>query len=139
MKKNSQGPRLSIVRSLDVKIENLQIAIRVPEQVASVHFDSGLGSYDERRRTLLFKIGTLSEKAKIQASMRYITSAKTGRPEAPRDERAVAHVNYVVKGWVASDLRIDGIDVRGVTYSPYKVTRYASTGGKLDIRLGSKA
>ncbi|CAD7972567.1 unnamed protein product [Amoebophrya sp. A25] len=129
-------PRLSITRTNKVAVENFKVEIRVPEAISGVHFDS-VGRFDEKSKLLQFDIGNLESKLSIKAMLRYNTNPKTNEADVPWEEKGVARIDYTVRGWALSGIRLDSLDLLGVSYTPYKACRYSSHGGRLEMRLAS--
>ncbi|CAD7944929.1 unnamed protein product [Amoebophrya sp. A120] len=129
------SPRLSITRQNKVAVEQFKIEIRVPESIAGVTFDDSMvGRFDEKGRLLVLEIGNLETKLHLKAVLRYSSNAQN-QPDVPWEEKAVARIDYTVRGWVASGIRLDSLDVLSVSYTPYKACRYSSHGGRLEMRL----
>ena len=61
----------------------------------------------------------LEQRCMLKATLRYSTNSKTGTADVPWDERAVARIDYTLKGFALSGMRLDSLDVMSVNYSPY--------------------
>lgn len=64
------SPRLSIIRTNKVLLENFRFEIRVPEAISGVHFDS-IGRFDEKSRIITCELGKLENRTVVRATLRY--------------------------------------------------------------------
>lgn len=116
-------------------VENFKIEIRVPEAISGVTFDDDKGRFDEKGRLIVLDVGNLEYKMNLKAVLRYQTLKNSNQPDVPWEEKAVARIDYTVRGWAMSAIRLDSLDVLSVQYTPYKACRYSAHGGRLEMRL----
>ena len=119
-------------------IENLCIKLRVAPVIASTTLFTQNGStvFDASSGLVLWNIGTVksdSTKISLEGTLQY----NRGGSDAAlaREFKPCMSAQFTVKGWAASGIKIDALEVSCVDYTPYKGCRYATKAGSVDIRI----
>ena len=126
----SVSPRLNIVPS-QFSIDSFTVIIRVPKSVTNATLFSQQGSvkYDSVTHTIAWSIGSLKSENVQGFKMEGVLRGTVGRILCN------ASASFRVRGWSASGVRIDSVNVSGINYTPYKGVRYATVGGRIDVRI----
>ena len=124
------SPRLNILSS-SLSVENFSVFIKVPKTVSNATLFSQQGSvkFDYNTHIITWSIGTMKPDTVQGFKMEGVLRGAVGRISC------TASASFRVRGWCASGVRIDSVNVTGVTYTPYKGVRYASVGGRIDVRI----
>lgn len=134
------SPKLQItMANKQMLIDKFCVNVRLPSSIASANLTCQGGHnirFDEESKVVVWHIGKLSgQENKAEGTLIYSTDAKDGSPIIPWEEKSTAQLAFVVKGWAISGIRLDACDVSGISYSPYKASRYTTTSGKMDFRI----
>jgi hypothetical protein len=111
-------------------VEDLIVSVRLPRIVSSATAISEIGSarFDLSSTSLIWSIGKVSN-----ARMECVLTVPEGHAKSLRG--LTACMQFRMRGWNASDVKVDSVHVSGVNYTPYKGCRYTTCGGKIDVRL----
>lgn len=134
------SPKLSItMQHKQMLIDKFVVNVRVPSSIASANLvcQGGMIRFDEESKVIVWNLGKLSgQENKAEGTLNYSTDAKTGSAQIPSEERPTAQLAFIIKGWAMSGIRLDSCDVSSVSYQPYKASRYTTTSGKMEYRVG---
>lgn len=134
------SPKLSVtMQNRQMLIDKFCVNVRLPQSIASANLScQGGGSVrlDDESKVIVWQIGKLHlQDTKAEGILNYATCPKAGTPIIPSEEKSTAQLAFVIKGWAVSGIRLDSCEVMGVSYSPYKASRYTTTSGKMDFRV----
>ena len=119
-------------------IEDLVIKVKLPRTIASATLITQTGSaiFDPPSGLVVWSAGSLKAEAaagiKLEGTLQYSGPEDAARA---REIRCAATADFSVKGWQASGVVVDTVDVHGVDYTPYKGCRYSTRGGSIDLRI----
>eukprot|EP00922_Rhytidocystis_sp_ex-Travisia-forbesii_P057722 GHVS01085432.1.p1 GENE.GHVS01085432.1~~GHVS01085432.1.p1 ORF type:complete len:553 (+),score=81.60 GHVS01085432.1:42-1700(+) len=120
-------------------IEDVQVRMELPEFIGGATLMSSLGSakFDIKQKELIWNIGTLAPGDHRVEGLLTFEADENKQEDAvcPSEARCTAEVSFTIKGWAMSGIRVDTLDVSGVSYSPYKGCRYTTVAGKVEYRL----
>eukprot|EP00928_Gymnodinium_smaydae_P066809 TRINITY_DN4977_c0_g1_i1.p1 TRINITY_DN4977_c0_g1~~TRINITY_DN4977_c0_g1_i1.p1 ORF type:complete len:532 (-),score=97.06 TRINITY_DN4977_c0_g1_i1:166-1527(-) len=135
----SASPKLAItMQHKQMLIDKFCVNVRLPQCIASANLSCQGGNirFDEDRKLIVWHIGKLHQQdTKAEGTLSYATDPKDGSPLIPSEERATAQLAFVIKGWAISGMKLDACEVSGISYTPYKASRYTTTSGKMDYRV----
>ena len=119
-------------------IDSLSIKIRVPNVVSSATLFTHSGStiFDPPTGLILWNIGQVKPDAaaiKLEGTLQYKGGPRDGL--LAKEFKASLSAQFSVKGWAASGVKIDALEISCVEYTPYKGCRYTTKAGSLDLRL----
>ncbi len=123
------SPRLNVLNQSS--IENLTAIVRVGKSVTSATLFTQQGSvkFDSESHTVSWSIGTMKhsnvEGFKMEGVLRGLVKRNA----------CTVSARFRVPGWSVSGVRIESVNVTGVNYTPYKGVRYATVGGRIDVRI----
>lgn len=122
------SPRLNVLNQSS--IDNLTITVRVSRSVtgATLFTQQGSVKFDSESSSVTWSIGTLKAANVDGFKMEGVLRGLVKRNACTLSAR------FRVPGWSASGVRIDSVNITGVNYTPYKGVRYATIGGKIDVR-----
>jgi len=133
------NPKLAVtMQHKQMLIDKFCVNVRLPSSIASATLACQGGSirFDEDSKVVVWNIGKLAgQENKAEGTLAYATDAKDGSAIIPDEEKSTAQLAFVIKGWSISGIRLDACDVSGVSYSPYKASRYTTTSGKMEFRI----
>jgi len=130
-------PRLRILHNSAVFIDKVQINFLFPESITGCDLKCEVGQYRYMTSTnvLQWTIGKLDRQdAKIDGTLSYQRD-EAGKFICPLEEKCSCSIQFTIKGWAMSGIKLDSFDVSNVTYTPYKGCRYSCKSGKLEVRL----
>jgi len=129
------GPKLHLLKGTNTFIDQFAMEVKLPESIASVTTLAKTGNvkFDETTKRLRWDVGKFPETVSLEASLAYKTVQ--GAPEVPREEKCTAQVFFQVKGWAVSGMKCDALEIRSVSYTPYKGCRYTTESGRFELRL----
>lgn len=135
----SASPKLAVtMQHKQMLIDKFCVIVRLPSSIAAAKCDCQGGNirFDESSKKVLWHIGKLSsQENKADCTLSYSTDPKDSSPIIPSEEKATAQLDFVVKGWAISGIRLDACDVSSASYTPYKASRYTTNSGKMDYRI----
>jgi AP-3 complex subunit mu len=133
------NPKLAVtMQHKQMLIDKFCVNVRLPSCIASATLACQGGNirYDEENKVVVWNVGKLAgQENKAEGTLIYSSDPKDGSPIIPSEEKSTAQLNFVIKGWAISGVRLDACDVSGTNYNPYKACRYTTTSGKMDFRI----
>ena len=114
-----------------LSVENFIVTIKVSPNVSNATLFTQQGSvqFDSAKCLITWSIQSMrmsdTQGFKLDGLLRH-----SGGPIA-----CIAGASFRVPGWSMSGVRIDSINITGVNYTPYKGVRYATVGGRIDVRI----
>ena len=119
-------------------IESLIVKVKLPRLVGSATLitQSGSAMFDPPSSLVVWTPGTVkadSGSIRLEGTLLYDGSGNAFR--IAKDFRPSATVDFTVRGWNASGVRVETVDVGGVDYTPFKGCRYTTSGGSINLRL----
>ena len=129
------SPRLNILCPPGVQkpmcLENFTVSIKVGKTVGNATLFSQQGSvkFDSATHTIGWSIGTMKPDDTQGFKMEGVLRGGVGK------YACAASASFRVRGWSASGVRVDSVNITGVDYTPYKGVRYATVGGRIDVRI----
>jgi AP-3 complex subunit mu len=121
-------------------IEDLIVKIKLPRMIVSATLitQTGTAIFDPPSGLLVWSAGSLRPESaagiKLEGTLQYSGSGSSEAAKA-KEIRCAATAEFSVKGWQASGVVVDTVDVHGVDYTPYKGCRYTTRGGTIDLRI----
>ncbi len=79
---------------------------------------------------IIWQVGRLPSQCSFEGTLVYNSAMPN-----PMEQRCSATVDFHVKGWSCTGLKLDCLELSGVNYTPYKGARYTSSAGKIEFRL----
>jgi AP-3 complex subunit mu len=135
----SASPKLAVtMQNKQMLIDKFCVNVRLPSSIASAKLECQGGNirFDETSKMVIWNIGKLAgQESKAEGILAYSTDPKDNSMIIPSEEKSTAQLAFLVKGWAISGIRLDGCDVTGTSYTPYKASRYTTTSGKMDYRI----
>ena len=120
-------------------LEDVVVKIKAPRSIGSATLvtHSGTALYDAPCRLIVWSPGTVKPDSatvcKLEGSLLY--NGTSNAAAIAKEFRCSATVEFTVRGWNPSGIRVESVDVSGVDYTPFKGCRYTTCGGSIDIRL----
>lgn len=130
-------PRLSVLHNSAVFIDKVQINFLFPESITGCDMRCEVGQYRYMSSTnvMQWTIGKLERQdARIDGTLSYARD-EAGKYVSPLEEKCSCSIQFAIKGWAMSGIKLDSLDVTNVTYTPYKGCRYSCKSGKAEVRL----
>lgn len=132
------GPKLHLLKGskgTNNFLDGFAMDVKLPETIASVAVLSKAGAvkFDEQTHRLRWDVGKFVDTFTLEVSLAYKTV--NGVVQVPKEEKCSARVFFQVKGWSVSGMKLDALDIRGVSYTPYKGCRYTTEAGRFELRL----
>jgi AP-3 complex subunit mu len=119
-------------------VEDLVIKIKVPRSVGSATLitQSGSAIYDPPSSLVVWTPSILKpESGAVRMEGTLLYDGSSNAWESAKEFRCSATVDFTVRGWNASGVRVETVDVSGVDYTPFKGCRYTTCGGSINLRL----
>ncbi len=120
-------------------LEDVVVKVKLPRSIASTTLitHSGSAIFDSTAGVVVWTPGSLkpesSQAIKLEGTLLYTTTKNAHA--ISQEFRGSATVEFTVRGWNASGVRVDTVDVSGIDYTPFKGCRYSTCGGAIDFRL----
>lgn len=132
------GPKLHLLKGAKGQnnfLDGFAMDVKLPETIATATVISKAGTvkFDETTHHLRWEVGKFVDTFTLEASLTYKTV--NGVAQVPKEEKCSARVFFQVKGWAVSGMKLDALDIRGVSYTPYKGCRYTTESGRFELRL----
>ena len=125
------SPKLNLLMQRDSQfIEQVFVSVTLPNSVsgATLVTQSGCARFDGSSvHWAVGKVGAAG--ANLQGSLTYTNGVEC------RQFRSAVCVDFLVRGWSVSGVKIDSVEISGIDYTPYKGCRYSTTAGRIDIRV----
>lgn len=119
----SVSPRLNVTETA----QDVSLVVRVPTSVTGATLVTDVGSARFADQCIHWKIGKLGGPVKLEGSL---AGDHTGC-----DFRISASAEFLVRGWAASGIKVDCVEISGIDYTPYKGCRYSTGAGRVDLRI----
>lgn len=123
--------------------ENISVQIPLPSFVGGATLTASVGSirFVPSKQVIVWEVAALAFDSPTQTAEGTVTlvtdEALRQNVLSPQETRLVAQVNFLVKNWVPSGLKLDSLDVSGVAAQPYKGCRCGTVAGELEFRLNN--
>lgn len=124
-------------------VENISVTIPLPSFVAAASLTASVGAirYIPAKQIIVWEVPALPFDSPSQAAEGTVNlvADEAQRTDAisSHETRLVAQVNFLVKNWIPSGLKLESLDVSGVAAQPYKGCRCGTVAGELEFRLSN--
>lgn len=130
--------------------ENLTIDIPLPKTTTGVNFVASVGSFtfDQITKTCFWEIGQMPKEGNpniegtftrsIEEKIEPVVSAGAKKPVSTASKEKLFHptlvAHFTIPGYSASGARVDQVNVRNVSYNPFKGVKKYTHAGSYQIR-----
>lgn len=131
---NKPAPK---ARESTLTIDDVHLTIKLPPAISGATLVSNTGSarFDPFSKSVYWSLGKVSVESaagvKLEGSLVHSETNVTDL----RDYRSSASVEFLVRGWAASSIKVDSVELSAIEYTPHKGCRYSTTAGRIDIRM----
>jgi AP-3 complex subunit mu len=124
------SPRLNPTSSAS-QIERVTLTLSVPGSTGmTVVPTAGTARFDSG--SLLWSIGSLTEGVRLEG---HVDLDKRVRRRVSGNIPCSVSVGFGIRGWSASGIRVDSVQVNNTNYTAQKGCRYSTSGGDIDLRF----
>eukprot|EP00923_Selenidium_pygospionis_P015725 GHVN01027418.1.p1 GENE.GHVN01027418.1~~GHVN01027418.1.p1 ORF type:complete len:535 (+),score=122.97 GHVN01027418.1:163-1605(+) len=124
-----------------VEAEGVTVVMPLPNFISSATLttSTGIVRFIQKSKLLVWDLGKLY----LDAGGEYIAegtlnsscAATSLEAIAPTECSLVAHLTFCVKSWTVTNIKVDSLEIHGVSYTPYKGVRSSTIAGKFEYRL----
>lgn len=113
-------------------VENVVVGVNVPScSNMTLVTQSGTARYDRTSHTAVWSIPQLSQPGKLDGQVSFDKNASLTTESVP----CSVSLQFSVRAWAASGIRVDSVQISNVNYTPQKGCRYSTVSGSIDLRF----